>query len=372
MPIKGQEQLRSWSSVAGLAGLRTVEELRTAGFAGEITMIGAETQAAVRPAAAVQAADGRRAGRHLAAGRARLARCAGQARRAGRAASAGAVGTDQGETVRRAGDRDRRAAVALPGPGRQRFLRTIDDALGCAGCWGPGAAGVVGAGWIGAELATAAAARGCAVHRAWRRPPRRWPSRSALRSAPARPAWYARPALSCGWASASSRSRTAGSPGRRGLAGRRCGGDGGRGPARGRLARVARAWTLDNGVAVDEQLRSSVPGVFAVGRLRRVLVGQVRAAAAHRALGRRAAGTDGAGGEPARRQRAIRPGSVFLVRAVRPDAAVRRLTTRGADRRSGAAIRRAGQVGGVLAGRSAADRRAHRRPAQGPACRRGG
>ena len=54
--------------------------------------------------------------------------------------------------------------VALPGPGRQRFLRTHEDAQELRARLQPGVRLViVGAGWIGAELATAAAARGCHV-----------------------------------------------------------------------------------------------------------------------------------------------------------------------------------------------------------------
>jgi 3-phenylpropionate/trans-cinnamate dioxygenase ferredoxin reductase component len=54
--------------------------------------------------------------------------------------------------------------VTLPGTGRQRVLRSIDDALELRGLLEPGLKLVVaGAGWIGAELATAAAARGCDV-----------------------------------------------------------------------------------------------------------------------------------------------------------------------------------------------------------------
>ena len=54
--------------------------------------------------------------------------------------------------------------VALPGTGRQRFLRTYDDALALRELLRPGLRlAIVGAGWIGAELATAAASRGCRV-----------------------------------------------------------------------------------------------------------------------------------------------------------------------------------------------------------------
>ena len=54
--------------------------------------------------------------------------------------------------------------VTLPGPGRQRFLRTYDDALALRAVLRPGLRlAIIGAGWIGAELATAAAAAGCQV-----------------------------------------------------------------------------------------------------------------------------------------------------------------------------------------------------------------
>jgi len=56
------------------------------------------------------------------------------------------------------------APVLLPGPGRQQVLRTVDDALAIRARLEKGTRlAIVGAGWIGAELATAAAARGCAV-----------------------------------------------------------------------------------------------------------------------------------------------------------------------------------------------------------------
>src|SRR6202034_4222156 len=54
--------------------------------------------------------------------------------------------------------------VGLPGGGRQRVLRTMEDALALRARLRPGLRlAIVGAGWIGAELATAAAARGCEV-----------------------------------------------------------------------------------------------------------------------------------------------------------------------------------------------------------------
>ncbi|RKS74604.1 3-phenylpropionate/trans-cinnamate dioxygenase ferredoxin reductase subunit [Actinomadura pelletieri DSM 43383] len=54
--------------------------------------------------------------------------------------------------------------ITLPGDGRQHVLRTIDDARDLRSRLVPGARIViVGAGWIGAEVATAAAKRGCSV-----------------------------------------------------------------------------------------------------------------------------------------------------------------------------------------------------------------
>ncbi|HZR51672.1 MAG TPA: FAD-dependent oxidoreductase [Streptosporangiaceae bacterium] len=54
--------------------------------------------------------------------------------------------------------------VALPGPGQQKFLRTYEDSLALRDTMKQGARlAIVGAGWIGAELATAAVRYGCAV-----------------------------------------------------------------------------------------------------------------------------------------------------------------------------------------------------------------
>jgi 3-phenylpropionate/trans-cinnamate dioxygenase ferredoxin reductase subunit len=56
------------------------------------------------------------------------------------------------------------APLPLPGPGPQRMLRTLDDALSLRAAFRPGLRlAIVGAGWIGAEVATVAAARGCLV-----------------------------------------------------------------------------------------------------------------------------------------------------------------------------------------------------------------
>ena len=56
------------------------------------------------------------------------------------------------------------APLRLPGPGPQLTLRTLDDALALRERLRPGARVVViGAGWIGAEVCTAALAAGCEV-----------------------------------------------------------------------------------------------------------------------------------------------------------------------------------------------------------------
>ena len=73
--------------------------------------------------------------------------------------------------------------VALPGPGPQRFLRTYEDSLALRDTMKPGVRlAIVGAGWIGAKLATAAAGYGCEVT-VVRRLRRRWPRRCRPNSA---------------------------------------------------------------------------------------------------------------------------------------------------------------------------------------------
>lgn len=149
----------------GLAGLRTVEELRGRGYAGAITLIGAEDRPPYdRPPLSKQLLAGAVDDTSL---REELVSLGAEFRLGERAERLGdgILGTDRGEypfdrLVIATGARP----IALPGPGRQRFLRTIDDALALRGRLADGARLVViGAGWIGAELATAAAARGCQV-----------------------------------------------------------------------------------------------------------------------------------------------------------------------------------------------------------------
>ena len=150
---------------AGLAGLRTVEELRAAGFDGEITLIGAEQRPPYdRPPLSKQFMAGTVDDTTL---RDDLESLGADVRLGETATGFGerVLRTDQGEygfdsLVLATGS----LPVALPGSGPQRFLRTLDDALALRALLRPGLRLViVGAGWIGAELATAAVAHGCAV-----------------------------------------------------------------------------------------------------------------------------------------------------------------------------------------------------------------
>jgi 3-phenylpropionate/trans-cinnamate dioxygenase ferredoxin reductase component len=251
---------------AGLAGLRTIEELRAAGYAGAVTLVGAEPRPPYdRPPLSKRLMLGEIDDTTLRDDLDTLdvELCLGQA----------ATGLDDG--VLRAGRAEHRfdrlvlatgaTPLGLPGGGRQRFLRTMDDALALRALLRPGLRlAIVGAGWIGAELATAASAGGCEV--------------TVLEAAPAPLAaalgeqlgaltapWYAEAGveLRLGQQVASVE------PGGLALAG------GGWLPADEIVTAVGVrpeiGWLdgsgigIDNGVAADEQLRTSLPGVFAVG-----------------------------------------------------------------------------------------------------------
>ncbi|HEY2507992.1 MAG TPA: FAD-dependent oxidoreductase [Streptosporangiaceae bacterium] len=150
---------------AGLAGLRTVEELRAAQYSGSITLIGAETRPPYdRPPLSkkVMAGDlddtSLRADMDALSVRLRLGESAA-------VLDDGLVRSDTAEYRWEALIVATGASpVRLPGSGPQRVLRTADDALALRELLRPGLRLViVGAGWIGAELATAAANRGCQV-----------------------------------------------------------------------------------------------------------------------------------------------------------------------------------------------------------------
>jgi NADPH-dependent 2,4-dienoyl-CoA reductase/sulfur reductase-like enzyme len=151
---------------AGLAGLRTTEELRARDYAGEITLIGAEDSPPYdRPPLSKKVLTGQLDDTSLHADFADL--------RVDFRAGETATAVDPGGAVRTTGGEYRfdrlvlatgATPITLPGEGRQRVLRTIGDALELRGTLEPGRKlVVVGAGWIGAELATAAAAKGCEV-----------------------------------------------------------------------------------------------------------------------------------------------------------------------------------------------------------------
>jgi len=145
---------------AGLAGGRSVEELRAQGHQGRITLVGAEAHLPYdRPPLSKAVLLGRLDDTALDIPFERLdvevltgVRATGL--------RPGTLRTEAGELpydglVLATGARARE----LPGA---RVLRTVDDALALRALLRPGArVVVVGAGWIGAEVATAAAAVGC-------------------------------------------------------------------------------------------------------------------------------------------------------------------------------------------------------------------
>jgi NADPH-dependent 2,4-dienoyl-CoA reductase/sulfur reductase-like enzyme len=253
-------------SGAGLAGLRTVEELRSRGYDGEITLIGAEPRPPYdRPPLSKQLMAGTVDDTSL---RDDLQPLHAEVR-------LGETATGFDGRVLRTDLAEYRfdalvlatgaLPVALPGPGRQRFLRTLDDALALRGLLRPGLRLViVGAGWIGAELATAAAARGCLVTVVEAGQAPLAAAVGAEVGALTRP-WYAAAGVSLrlgtlvgsvqpggleladgGWLAADEIVTAVGVR-----------------PAVGWLA--SSDVLVDGGVVVDEGLRTSVPAVYAVG-----------------------------------------------------------------------------------------------------------
>ena len=251
---------------AGLAGFRTIEELRARGFGGRITLIGAESRPPYdRPPLSKKVLTEPALDPSLPSDFAAL----GVDFHPDEAATGldGTVlvtGRDKypsGHLVLATGA----LPVALPGEGRQRFLRTYDDALALKGLLRPGLRlAIVGAGWIGAELATAAVAHGSQV--------------TVVEAGPAPVAaavgaevgertarWYAEAGVDLRTGVAVE----AVQPGGLALAG-------GGWIAADEIVtavgvRPATGWLqgsgleLDNGVAVDSGLRTSRPGVYAVG-----------------------------------------------------------------------------------------------------------
>jgi 3-phenylpropionate/trans-cinnamate dioxygenase ferredoxin reductase subunit len=151
---------------AGLAGGRTVVELREQGYTGQITLIGAEEHLPYdRPPLSKAVLTGRTDSTQLPYG---LTELPGVELLLGRRATGlepGTVHTDAGPVnydglVIASGS----APIRLPGSDTQKPLRTIDEALALRATLRPGLRlVVVGAGWIGAEVATVAAKLGAEV-----------------------------------------------------------------------------------------------------------------------------------------------------------------------------------------------------------------
>ena len=255
---------------AGLAGFRTVEELRERGFAGPITLVGAEPRPPYdRPPLSKKFLAEPGLDPSL---KADFAALEVDFRPDEAATGLG----DELITSRGAYPFDHLVLatgalpVALPGDGRQRFLRTYDDALALRDLLKPGQRrkplrlAIVGAGWIGAELATAAAAHGSQVTVVEAGPaPLAAAIGAPLGAQTAR--WYAAAGVDLRVATAVEAVR----PGGLDLAG------GGHLEADEVVTAVgvrpAIGWLedsglrLENGVAVDAGLRTSRPGVFAAG-----------------------------------------------------------------------------------------------------------
>ncbi|MGN6677407.1 MAG: NAD(P)/FAD-dependent oxidoreductase [Streptosporangiaceae bacterium] len=251
---------------AGLAGLRTVEELRALGYQGAITLIGAESRPPYdRPPLSKQLMKGEVDDTSL---RTELESLGADVKLGVRAEQlgGGALLTDAGEyPFDRLAIATGARPVALQGPGRQRFLRTMDDALELRATLVPGARlASIGAGWIGAELATAAAGRGTRVTVVEAAGA---PLANAIGAevGAATERWYSEAGveLLLGEAVEAVLDDGLALAGGGFLAADEIVTAVGVRPEVGWLESAA--IKLENGVAVDEQLRSSVPGVYAVG-----------------------------------------------------------------------------------------------------------
>jgi 3-phenylpropionate/trans-cinnamate dioxygenase ferredoxin reductase subunit len=250
----------------GLAGSRTAEELRARGFPGRITIIGAERRMPYdRPPLSKKFMTGELNDTTLAADLAALDVELGLGETA-LGLHDGVLRTDRGEHAFGALVLATGAApVRLPGRGTQRVLRTLDDALALRSVLRPGARlAVVGAGWIGAELATSAARRGCQV------------TVIEAASAPLANALGAQVgAKTVPWYAATGVDLRLGQPVESVEPGGLALPGGGWLPADEVVTAVgvrpAVDWlagsgvALENGVAVDAQLRASAPGVYAAG-----------------------------------------------------------------------------------------------------------
>jgi 3-phenylpropionate/trans-cinnamate dioxygenase ferredoxin reductase component len=250
----------------GLAGLRTVEELRSQGYAGTVTVIGAESRPPYdRPPLSKQLMMGAVDDTSL---RPELESLGADFRLGERAERLddGILYTDRGEyRFDRLAIATGARPISLPGPGRQWFLRTVDNALALRETLVPGARIVIiGAGWIGAELATAAAARGCQVQVV---EAAQAPIAAAVGAeiGSLTVPWYAEAGIELllGQAVESVQDGGLALAGGGWLAADEIVTAVGVRPEVGWLD--SSGVELENGIVVDEQLRSTVPGVYAVG-----------------------------------------------------------------------------------------------------------
>lgn len=163
----------------GLAGARTCEQLRRRGFEGELTLVAAESHLPYdRPPLSKDVLRGDRDTTTLPVDLAGLgvhvmldtaATGLDLAERVLHTFTTETVGGAAAESAGRQGFDALAIAtgaspITLPGPGEQLVIRTLDDALRLRARLTPGARlVVVGASWIGAEVASSALARGCDV-----------------------------------------------------------------------------------------------------------------------------------------------------------------------------------------------------------------
>ena len=154
---------------ASVGGVRTAQALRGEGYAGEMSLVGAEVAPALRQAAAVQGAARRRRGRRhgRAAHRARRPRDARDRAACWAARPPGSTRRAPGEladgellSLRRPGDRDRRARPRRRRGARRRRARAAHPRRRQRAARRPDERGgplvVIGAGFIGAEVAATA------------------------------------------------------------------------------------------------------------------------------------------------------------------------------------------------------------------------
>jgi len=263
---------------AGLAGFRTAEELRARGYTGRITLVGAEERPPYdRPPLSKKVlTDGVDPALHADFTALDVDFRPGEVAIGLEVPSSPSLSSSPSAAGTVVTKHDKYSfdhlvivtgaePIALPGPGPQRFLRTLDDSLALRALFRPGLRlSVVGAGWIGAELATAATAAGCLVTVIEAGPA---PLAAALgaEAGAHTAAWYERAGVELRTGTAVEAVQRAGLS----LAG------GGWLPADEVVTaigvRPAVRWlaesglALDNGVAVDPGLRASLPGVYAAG-----------------------------------------------------------------------------------------------------------